>query len=317
VKLDVRENITESEFVKEYVIPNKPVVIKNTLFDAKKWTPHFVKELMGDLSVQVYDALFTLQEISTLSNYIDNQFGVSKNGESYRKEVPYIRWYSQLKDTDYAWSNEAFARMAPHWEKPDFLPDENLIVPHRTSGEKANPVTDLFPYRGLLIAARGARTRMHRDPFCSDAMVSQFYGEKEVCMYHPDRSAELTVSKPGSTSFGGFLDVRSNDLNSVSVEPDYHGFIGPGDIVYVPHGWLHDVIVTEDSISVTWNFIHESGALEFIDYLMDSPEKDSEFEVLKYFYSLVGEDFESANEIVKKYNNRFSQIEEILMEMAG
>jgi hypothetical protein len=52
-------------------------------------------------------------------------------------------------------------------------------VPLTQSGKQADPVTDRFPYRGLLIAARGARTRLHRDPFCTDAVVCQFHGVKK------------------------------------------------------------------------------------------------------------------------------------------
>lgn len=118
------------------------------------------------------------------------------------------------------------------------------------NGKSANPVTDNFPYRGILVAARGARTRMHRDPFCSDAIVAQFYGTKEAVLYHPDRTEELTA-QAADDSFGGFIDVRQDDPTMISVEPDYFGQVEPGQMIYIPHGWLHDVICLSDSISVT------------------------------------------------------------------
>lgn len=305
---EILETISEEDFVENYIKMNKPVIVKDSSFDKERWTPQFLKSLMGDLPVQIYDSLFDLQEIATLSHYMDNHFDVLGD---YRENVPYIRWYNQLKDIEYAWSDEAFKRMSEFWEKPAFLPDRNLLIPAVQGDEVANPVTDLFPYRGILIAAKGARTRTHTDPFCSDAMIYQFYGEKEVSMYSPERAKELTK---GSTtnSFAGFVDVRADDLKALSHEPDFHGFIGSGDVVYVPHGWIHDVIVTKDSISVTWNFIHEMGGLEYIDYLMDGPDNDSEFEVLKFYYSLAGESFSSANDIVKHYNEQFSKVEEAL-----
>jgi hypothetical protein len=139
-------------------------------------------------------------------------------------------------------------------------------------------------------------------------VVSQFHGVKELVMYHPSRTEELLANPGQGTSFGGFIDVRASALDKVSVEPDYHGLLHPGEVLYVPHGWLHDVIVIEDSISVTWNFVHEQGAVDFIDYLMDGPTGDSEFQVLKYLYQRYGHDFSAPHEIVRHYDRRFSEI---------
>jgi len=91
---------------------------------------------------------------------------------------------------------------------------------------------------------------MHRDPFCTDAVVCQFSGVKEAALYHPSRHSELLKNSDAS-SFGGFIDVRESDLDSLSIEPDYHGEVHPGDMIYIPHGWMHGVIVVEDSVSIT------------------------------------------------------------------
>ncbi|WP_019601750.1 cupin-like domain-containing protein [Teredinibacter turnerae] len=305
--IEYRETLTEREFIEEYVKPNRPVVVKDTTFKAECWSPEALAELAGDLEVQVYDTLFALQEVSTLKKYLDENFGHTE----FRDQVRYVRWYNQLKAIDHAWGDEAFDRVKDLWSKPEFLPATDLLVPASQSGY-VDPVTDGFPYRGILIAAKGARTRLHTDPFCSDAVVAQFYGVKDFVMYSPDRAEELRDTVPDSTSFGGFIDVRPNALEKCKPEPDFHGVVGPGNVAYVPHGWLHDVLVLEDSVSITWNFIHEMGSLEFIDYLMEDPHADPELEVLKYFYSRAGENYSSPSEIVKKYSERFAQIEDAL-----
>jgi hypothetical protein len=306
MNIPVENNISEQEFIDKYIRQNQPVIIRCENFDQEFWKPDNFTAKLGDLSVQVYDALFDLQQVSTLKDYIEKEFN---HPESDRTEVPYIRWYSKLKEVDYAWSDEAFALIADHWNKPPFFPSKNLLVPLAGAEGNVDPTRDRFPYRGILVAAKGARTRLHRDPFCSDAVVQMFHGVKEVSLYHPDRSEELTKIE-SDTSFGGFVDVRSDDPNRLSVKPDYHGFANSGDHIYIPHGWLHDVIVVEDSLSTTWNFIHESGAMEFIDYLVESPEDDSEFEVLKYFYQEAGHTFANSNQILKQFNQVFVEIEE-------
>ncbi len=60
-------------------------------------------------------------------------------------------------------------------------------------------------------------------------------------------------------------------------------------MVYIPHGWLHDVIATEDSVSITWNFVHSRGANEFKQYLKGGFQGDPEFEILQYFHRPVGQ----------------------------
>lgn len=306
MKFPTEHNISEKKFCDKYINKNQPVIVKDMKFMADNWQPESFKKAIGDLPVQVYDTLFDLKEISTLNQYIDNQFN---HADEQRDNVPYIRWYNRLKDIEYAWSDEAFEKISQFWQCPSFLPKNNYIIPSIAANESVDPVTDLFPYRGILVAAKGARTRLHRDPFCTDAVVAMFHGIKEVSMYRPERAKELAKQTKHGTSFGGFIDVRGTDPYVLDVEPDFHGFAEPGDLIYIPHGWLHDVIVAEDSLSVTWNFIHEMGSLEFIDYLMDGPENDSEFEILKYFFSKGGHDFTSAKEILKKFDSKFLEIE--------
>lgn len=311
MQIDVVDTISEQDFVNKYIKKNRPVVVRNMEFDEGKFHPDFLKNLMGDLKTQEYDSLFDLQNLSTMREYVDEHFG---KGGGFRQNVPYIRWYNQLKNVDYAWGDEAFSRVSPFWKKPSFLSGKNLVIPISSDSHAPDPVSDRFPYRGILVAARGARTRLHTDPFCSDAVVAQFYGTKKVAMYHPSRMKELSLVNGADNSFGGYLDVRGENLGELSHEPDFKGILGPGELLYVPHGWLHDVIVVEDSISITWNFIHEMGSLEYIDYLMDEPSVDSEFQILKYFYQLGGESVETSADIIKRYNKYFTEIEQHLTE---
>jgi len=75
------------------------------------------------------------------------------------------------------------------------------------------------------------------------------------------------------------------------------------------------VLVVEDSLSVTWNFVHEAGALEFIDYLMDSASgSDSEFDVLRYFFKQAGHDFASPRDVVRAYDARFAELQDLAHE---
>ncbi len=302
--LKVRDALTEEEFIENHVRANEPVVVRDLAFDRDCWTREHFRTQLGDLPVQVYDTLFELQEVSTLGAYLDEHFGVPGG---YRADVPYVRWYNQLKDVQHAWGDEAFRRLSPHWRMPSFMPRRGMLMPAKPV---ADAVHDTFPYRGVLVSARGARTRLHRDPFASDAVVCQLSGVKEVVLYRPERADELRARRADGSSFGGFVDVRPTPTTLIA-QPDYHGFVRPGEVIYIPHGWLHDVLVVEDSISVTWNFVHESGALEFIDYLIGTvPGCDSEFEVLRYFFKQAGHDFASPRDVVRAFDAKFSELQD-------
>ncbi len=291
--LEVIDMPSQEVFVNEYVANNRPVVIRGVDFDAKEWEPEAMKRRIGDLTALVYGSLFDLDDIQTLEDYIDTWFG----NDEMEPDTPYVRWYNKLRDVEFAWGDEAFGRVASAWRRPACLPSTDLVLPVDRAGG-TNPVTDAFPYRGLLVAAKGARTRMHRDPFFSDAIVCMFYGTKEAALYHPDRVGELTKSADGS-SFGGFVDVRENALEELSITPDYHGTIGPGEMIYIPHGWLHDVLATDDSVSITWNFVHHAGSREFLQYLEKDWDGDPEFEILQYFHRALGKQSISAQEIAE------------------
>lgn len=284
---------TAEQFAEEYISKQQPVVITGLDYDAEQWKPKALDERIGNLTALVYGSLFELDDVQTLSDYLETWF--NQDGEM-EPDTPYVRWYNQLRDVEFSWGDEAFERVASAWRAPTALSATDFVVPASAAGAGTNPVTDAFPYRGLLVAAKGARTRMHRDPFCSDAVVCQFYGRKEAALYSPDRIAELTKVK-ADNSFGGFIDVREDNLEELSVDPDFHGIVEPGEMIYIPNSWLHDVLAIDDSVSITWNFVHRRGASNFREYLKAGWQQDSEFEILQYFQRSIGNEALTAEQI--------------------
>jgi len=298
--LPVIDMPTAEDFVDNYIAQNQPVVVRGLQFDPEQWKPDALRQTLGELNALVYGALFDLEDVQPVEDYLDDWFDLD---DPVDEDVPYIRWYNRLRNVDFAWGDDAFARLAPAWQAPACMPTDDLLVPPSAHSNGVDPVSHPFPYRGILIAARNARTRLHRDPFCSDAVVCQFHGSKEAALYRPERARELTRTTD-SSSFGGFVDVREDRIDRLSVDPDFHGTMRPGDMIYIPNGWLHDVIVTEDSASVTWNFVHNRGAAAFRHYLATDPAADSEFEILQYFHQLAGIADTSAEAILAEHANR-------------
>ena len=276
MRIERVSDLSQPEFLARYVEPNQPVIVVDAmqLWPARqKWTPAYLTQVLGELEVQVYNELFDLVNVSTLEAYFATNFNRLDDNLS----SDYVRWYSQLKNVDFFWSNQAFARLAADWSTPAFLPQEGYIVPG--NGGLVDAQSSLFPYRGLFISGRGARTRLHRDPWTTSAMLCQFYGSKQVTMYPPEQACYLMN---GSAFADPLRPDRLRFPELAKATPRYIDVLQPGEVLFIPSNWLHHVESLEDSISVTWNFIHAAGRARLCAHLQQYPQ-DSELDVLRFF----------------------------------
>ena len=128
MRIERVSGISQQEFLQRHIEPNQPVIVSDAMthWDARhKWTPDYLGQVLGDLEVQVYNDLFDLQNVTTLEAY----FAANFNRPDGDLSSDYVRWYSQLKEVDFFWSNEAFARLASDWQTPYFLPADGYVVP--------------------------------------------------------------------------------------------------------------------------------------------------------------------------------------------
>lgn len=58
--------------------------------------------------------------------------------------------------------------------------------------------------------------------------------------------------------------------------------LAPGESVYLPCGWFHQVESLSDSISLTWNFVHAASAASLRTWL-EGPISDFDQSVLRLF----------------------------------
>jgi hypothetical protein len=279
------ENLSVTDFVSEYLEQNRPLIITQAMSSwpaLARWNPaHFAKEF-GSERVQIYGDLFKLTGIDSLSNYFEKYF--DRDGHSTNRAgstVPYVRWYCHLSaDERVPWADEAFTRLANDWARPSFFPSNSFALPVCDPPDSIDPTHDWFPAKGLFISARGARTRLHADPWCSDAILCQIYGNKEFVMYHPSQGAHLA-------SGDRTVDIEAPNLQDFptfsQAELMVRDTLKPGECLFVPAGWYHHFDSATDSISLTWNFVHLSRLQPFLGYLSSGPQ-EAEIKQLSYAY---------------------------------
>ena len=260
-------SLSQERFIEDFLAANRPVVITAEALKwpaHSKWSPEFMDRQFGDRDVVVYNTLFSMTDMTTLSDYLARNFN---NPDQETSE--YVRWYSRLSDLDIPWGDEVFAALAADWDHPSFLPTSGYLLPFCDDCAQVSVTTDLFPYRGLFISGRGARTRLHRDPLGSEAVLWQIYGEKNVRFFSPEYDSYL---RDGSH----FVDPRSPDLdrfpNFSKAIPAYEDTLKPGEIMFIPSGWFHDVTSLTDSISITWNFVSKHRPEAFLNCLEDGTD---------------------------------------------
>jgi hypothetical protein len=280
------ESITIEAFVSTYVQKNQPVVITGAMADWRalaEWGPGYLADKFGSESVQVYGDLFRLAKLMPLSEYFTQYFNRSGAAadSGAPKSVPYVRWYCQLVGDDRVpWADSVFTRLREDWARPAFFPSDSFALPFCSPSQHIDPSQHWFPARGLFISGQGARTRLHADPWCSDALLCQIYGTKEFVMYEPSQRMYLAKGEK-------LVDIEAPDEQMFPefqlAQECVRDTLEPGEILLVPAGWYHHFKSVTDSVSLTWNFVHDCRLEEFLSYLGLGPT-ENEIKQLAYAY---------------------------------
>lgn len=270
------KRISKEYFLNNYLKKNIPVVVTDAMdhWDVNRFQPESMQKEFGSEYTQVYNDLFDLQNVASLSSYLKDNF--SKPDKDCKQ---YIRWYTKLKEVDFLWSDEVFEKLKNSWNHPYFIPTNSLVIPFAHENEDINITTKRFPYKGLFISGKGARTRLHRDPFNSNAVLCQLYGKKEIKLYSPDQAKYLMNNDE-------FVNIKDPDLNKfpdfLKAKITYQLTLSPREIILFPSGWFHDVTCASDSVSITWNFIHSSGLKDFQSFILQHSD-DDQLEIVRFF----------------------------------
>jgi hypothetical protein len=247
------------------------------------WTADYFVKRFGSYKAQIYNDLFDLLDTTSISNYIKNNF----DQPACIRASEYVRWYVRFKEFDFPfpWADEAFHELEEDWGTPSFFPTSEFVLPYCSTKRLTFAHLDVFPYKGLFISGRGARTRLHRDPFGTDAILCQFVGEKRIQFYHPQDQEKLCKG-------GAFFDPDRPDLvrfpRGKEAKPVFTDVLKPGQVLFIPSGWFHDVVTEVDSVSITWNFVHSARSSPFIEAIRD-PTNHFDHDMIAYFFAQAGE----------------------------
>jgi hypothetical protein len=266
--------IQKNEFIDAYLAENKPLIARGCLQSwplLPPWDLDLLAQRFGDYHVPVFDTLFEMQRVVKFGEYAAS----ITNAPPGEEPAPYMRWYARQRHLQVICADEAFAALAESWAAPSWLPSADYVFP--AIKENADPVRDRFPAKGLFVCPAGGRTRLHVDPWASDACLCQVTGVKQFKMYPPSAAKFLSdgefvvdIDQPDNMRFPGWK----------SIPPAIDVTLSAGDAIFIPAGWFHAAIALTPSVSITWNFVHAVNADRFVAYVESGGSADP---TVKYF----------------------------------
>ncbi len=222
---------TREEFVDRYVRRRRPVVIRGALeeWPARRWTPAGLVERFGDSPVPV---------AAVEGRRVVND---PAEGIPYREEA--LRDLIARLDSAAAPDGYAMVILADHLqglardlEVPEFAPPAPWAM-----------------YK-LWLSAADTRSPLHMD--LPDNLFCQFFGRKRVKLFPPAQELRMYRHPPWSRlPQVSRVDAEAPDLQRY---PRFAGAaplgctVEPGDVLYIPRFWWHQVRSIDLSISVNY-----------------------------------------------------------------
>lgn len=209
-----------------------------------KWTFEFFEQELGTMPVKVR-RLFGSHEVVRLSDYLASFPGRGSNSEPQGLPLYLDGWYF-LQDAE---------QLARDYSPPEyFLPDWISRLFPRTAATWC---------RSIMIAPAGAFTKLHIDLNRLSGWQAQIVGRKRWILSPPEDLAPIFSNR--TEREGGYPGVEHPRMKvdeRVRSARYWTATVGPGDVIYVPRNWFHQVTVLEDAISLKYNFVRSLEGLQ-------------------------------------------------------
>ncbi len=256
-----RECPSHAEWVREFLLPRKPIVITGALKSwpaLSKWSPEYFKNRYGSMPLTVDGQNHTLGGFLptkkdggclTMAEFFD--LVSSSNDEN---PAPYLR-------------NVWIENFLPELDA-DLQPAPDYFYPNWLEGPLTEP---LYPrlhagHPELYIGGRGGKFPvLHYDSWHIYVFLCQIYGVKEYTIFAPDQTPFLYPCDYHTSSIS-VDDIDHVDLKKFPLFAKANPIrftLHPGEMLFVPPGWWHMAKILTPSISISVTRVNSSNWDEF------------------------------------------------------
>lgn len=235
--------LTREEFVNEYLIPNKAVILTDMV---KDW-PAFSKWSFEFFKVEFGDKLFQAEGL----------------------ELTFDEYYSYMSQC-----NE---------ESPLYLFDQHFANSSGLANDFITPskyFSDLFEimgesrrpdYRWLICGPERSGSTFHIDPNSTSAWNAVIKGRKKWILYPPKHPPPGVYADNIGSNVTSPISLLEWYINFYSRnKPDkfaIEAICEEGELIFVPNRWWHSVLNLSDSIAVTQNFVNEQNLANVLEFI--------------------------------------------------
>lgn len=241
MKLDLqniprRKNLSKEEFLKEYFIPKKPVIIEDLTRNwpaYDKWNFEYFKEKAGEVVVPLYDG---------------KPAKGRQNSHGPAMKVPFKEYIDILEKgpTDLRMFFFNLLQNCPDLLKDFEYPDLGVKF------FKKLPV--------LFVGGEGSKVVMHYDMDLANNFHFNFVGRKKIILYPPDQTG-LLYKVPYSIVSMEIIDMDNPDFDTypaLAKAKGYETILEHGETLFIPSHWWHWIKYEKPSLSLTLRSLPKS-----------------------------------------------------------
>ncbi len=247
-QIERRENLSNEEFMKEYVYANRPVIVTDALRQWKavgRWTPEFFKGEFADMNLALNKVAWSKENGGadlTMARFVDTVLAFTDENPA-----PYLRNQNLCELFPSLMQN---ASPMPGYCSPNWLPESYSVKSLQGVFHEHSEIQFCFGGTG------GAFPVLHYDVLTSHAYLFQIYGRKKFIVFSPDQEP--------------YLYLRPRNFSQVVEKPDLDKFplfkkakattcvLEPGEFVFVPIKWWHTAKMLTPCITLSLNVVNDS-----------------------------------------------------------
>lgn len=239
--IDIVEDISKEDFREKYLLPRKPVVLRNMAKKwpaYKKWTMEYMKEVVGDVEVPLYDSskadpAAPINAATTKMKFADYIDLINREPTDLR-----IFFFDPIK------------------QAPKLL--EDYIAPKEYMGGF------LDKYPSMFFGGQGSQTFLHYDIDLAHIFHTHFNGRKHVLLFDY-KWKERLYKLPYATYALEDYDISNPDFKNFPALDGVEGiecFLEHGDTLFMPTGFWHYMKYLDGSFSISLRAWDQSWAVK-------------------------------------------------------
>lgn len=228
--IDRVDTITKDDFIKNYLVPRKPVVIRKATQNwpaLQKWTFEYLKETVGNQIVPLYDS---------------SKADPSKAINASAAEMPFGDYIDliQKEPTDLR-----IFLFDPIKHAPGLLND------YRSPTDLMGGFLDKYP--NMFFGGAGSVTFLHYDIDLAHIFHTHFHGSKHVILFD-NKWSERLYCIPFATYALEDYDIENPDFDKFPALDGVEGqetILEHGDTLFMPTGYWHWMKYLDGSFSIS------------------------------------------------------------------